>query len=191
MGQCKDPYHKEVLNKRQNALKVSANSVYGFLKANTLPRPEIAETVTAYGRFYIMLAKHIVEEHFTVAHGYKFNAVVKYGDTDSIFVDFGPLFMEEISKLAFEAVGLINAAVPKPMEIQFEKVYRPWIFWKKKKYAGIEFEPLKNGTFKDKGIGAKGLVTVRREICKLAKQTVNTCLNIVLKVNFRLKIRVS
>ena len=47
-----DPLRKAVLNGRQLALKISANSVYGFTGATVgqLPCLEISASVTAYGR---------------------------------------------------------------------------------------------------------------------------------------------
>jgi DNA polymerase delta subunit 1 len=46
-----DPFEKAVLNGRQLALKISANSVYGFTGATVgqLPCLEISSSVTAYG----------------------------------------------------------------------------------------------------------------------------------------------
>lgn len=53
-----------MLNGRQLALKISANSVYGFTGASVgkLPCLEISQSVTAYGRQMIDLTKHAVEE---------------------------------------------------------------------------------------------------------------------------------
>ncbi len=56
-----DPLQKEVYEKRQIALKVSCNSMYGLLGVKNngkLPLIEGAVTVTAYGRNMI----HMVNE---------------------------------------------------------------------------------------------------------------------------------
>lgn len=52
MEESNDPFMKAVLNGRQLALKVSANSVYGFTGAmiGQLPCIEISASVTAFGR---------------------------------------------------------------------------------------------------------------------------------------------
>ena len=52
MAKATDPFLVAVLNGRQVALKVSANSVYGFTGATvgTLPCLEISSSVTAFGR---------------------------------------------------------------------------------------------------------------------------------------------
>merc|ERR1719296_656595 len=55
MAEAEDPLTKSVLNGRQLALKVSANSVYGFTGATVgvLPCLEISASVTAFGRTMI------------------------------------------------------------------------------------------------------------------------------------------
>ena len=97
MAKETDPTTKNVLNCRQLALKVSANSVYGFTGAlvGKLPCLEISETVTAYGRMMIEQTKSIVEQRYTIANGYKHDAKVVYGDTDSVMVNFGDISLAE------------------------------------------------------------------------------------------------
>ena len=91
MKEASDPLVKDVMNGRQLALKVSANSVYGFTGATVgmLPCLAISATVTAYGRAMIDATKRAVEERFTTANGYAADATVVYGDTDSVMVKFG------------------------------------------------------------------------------------------------------
>lgn len=52
-----------VLNGRQLALKISANSVYGFTGATRgkLPCLQISQSVTSFGRQMIDLTKNAVE----------------------------------------------------------------------------------------------------------------------------------
>merc|ERR1719330_1157603 len=64
MAEAEDPLTKSVLNGRQLALKVSANSVYGFTGAT----------------------KGMVEAEYTIQKGYEHDAQVIYGDTDSVMV---------------------------------------------------------------------------------------------------------
>lgn len=58
-----DDQQASVLDGRQNALKISANSVYGFTgnPVGQMPRVQIAEGVTSFGRRYIMMCKRGVE----------------------------------------------------------------------------------------------------------------------------------
>eukprot|EP00922_Rhytidocystis_sp_ex-Travisia-forbesii_P037851 GHVS01056365.1.p1 GENE.GHVS01056365.1~~GHVS01056365.1.p1 ORF type:complete len:939 (+),score=105.84 GHVS01056365.1:635-3451(+) len=91
MATAVDPFKKNVYNGRQLALKISANSVYGFTGATTggqLPCLEIATSTTCYGRDMIEITKNFVQSRYCVANGYPYNAVVVYGDTDSVMVDF-------------------------------------------------------------------------------------------------------
>lgn len=73
-----DPFIKKVLDGRQLALKVSANSVYGFTGAQVgkLPCLEISQSVTAFGRFMIEQTKQYVEDYYTIANGYQHDAKV-------------------------------------------------------------------------------------------------------------------
>merc|ERR1711865_1034961 len=88
MKEAEDPLTKSVLNGRQLALKVSANSVYGFTGATVgqLPCLEISSSVTAFGRTMIDETKRQVEAKYTIANGYAHDAQVIYGDTDSVMV---------------------------------------------------------------------------------------------------------
>jgi DNA polymerase delta subunit 1 len=58
----KDPFKKAVLDGRQLALKISANSVYGFTGATVgkLPCLQISSSVTAFGRQMIELTKQVM-----------------------------------------------------------------------------------------------------------------------------------
>ena len=68
-----------MLDGRQLALKISANSVYGFTGAQVgkLPCLEISQSVTAFGRMMIEQTKNCVEETYTIENGYKNNAKVR------------------------------------------------------------------------------------------------------------------
>ena len=88
MADATDPMEKAVQNGRQLALKISANSVYGFTGANVgqLPCLPIAATVTAYGRNLLLNTRAFVENRYTKANGFDYDAEVVYGDTDSVSV---------------------------------------------------------------------------------------------------------
>ena len=84
MAKATDPMVKAVQNGRQLALKISANSVYGFTGATVgqLPCLPISSSVTAYGRLMIDQTKAAVEKKYRVENGYPADALVVYGDTD-------------------------------------------------------------------------------------------------------------
>jgi DNA polymerase delta subunit 1 len=134
-----DPFEKAVLDGRQLALKVSANSVYGFTGAivGKLPCLEISGSVTAYGRQMIEHTKKMVQERFTTANGYAADAEVVYGDTDSVMVNFRAGTVAEAMRLGGEAAVAITATFEKPISLEFEKVYFPYLLISKKRYAGL------------------------------------------------------
>eukprot|EP01098_Paradermamoeba_levis_P015839 TRINITY_DN8274_c0_g2_i1.p1 TRINITY_DN8274_c0_g2~~TRINITY_DN8274_c0_g2_i1.p1 ORF type:complete len:1057 (+),score=317.15 TRINITY_DN8274_c0_g2_i1:150-3320(+) len=173
-----DPFKKAVLDGRQLALKVSANSVYGFTGATVgkLPCLEISSSVTAYGRQMIEMTKKLVEEKYTIKNGYSHDAVVVYGDTDSVMVKFGSLDIETAMKMGKEAAAEVTKHFPKPIKLEFEKVYYPYLLINKKRYAGLLWT--KPDKF-DK-MDCKGIESVRRDNCPLVKNVINTCLKKIL-----------
>ncbi|KAJ8501113.1 hypothetical protein OPV22_011665 [Ensete ventricosum] len=178
LKEAKDPFEKAVLDGRQLALKISANSVYGFTGATIgqLPCLEISSSVTSYGRQMIEHTKKLVEEKFTISGGYDRNAEVVYGDTDSVMVQFGEPTVEAAMKLGREAAEYITGTFIKPIRLEFEKVYYPFLLISKKRYAGLYWT--KPDTF-DK-MDTKGIETVRRDNCLLVKNLVNECLHKIL-----------
>merc|ERR1719508_737044 len=155
-----DPFKKGVLDGRQLALKISANSVYGFTGAQVgkLPCLEISQSTTAFGRMMIEETKNQVESKYTVANGYEHDAKVIYGDTDSVMVRFG-----------------VNT-VAEAIKLEVEKVYFPYLLINKKRYAGLYFT--KPDTW-DK-IDCKGIETVRRDNCPMVAKMMNSCLHKIL-----------
>ncbi|CAA0833903.1 DNA polymerase delta catalytic subunit [Striga hermonthica] len=178
LKEAKDPLEKAVLDGRQLALKISANSVYGFTGATIgqLPCLEISSSVTSYGRQMIEHTKKLVEDKFTVLGGYEHNAEVIYGDTDSVMVQFGVSSVEAAMDLGREAADYISGTFIKPIKLEFEKVYYPYLLISKKRYAGLYWT---NPTKFDK-MDTKGIETVRRDNCLLVKNLVSECLNKIL-----------
>ncbi|EDV29384.1 uncharacterized protein TRIADDRAFT_18979 [Trichoplax adhaerens] len=170
----KDPFKRKVLDGRQLALKISANSVYGFTGAQVgkLPCLEVSQSVTAFGRQMIEKSRQLVEERYTIKNGYKFDAQVIYGDTDSVMVKFGLDTVEESMELGKEAANYISSHFPSPIKLEFEKVYFPYLLINKKRYAGLYFT--KADTY-DK-VDCKGIETVRRDNCPLVANLINACL---------------
>lgn len=178
LKEAKDPLEKAVLDGRQLALKISANSVYGFTGATVgqLPCLEISSSVTSYGREMIEHTKKLVEEKFRIVGGYEHNAEVIYGDTDSVMVQFGVPTVEGAMKLGREAAEFISGTFIKPIKLEFEKVYYPFLLISKKRYAGLFWT---NPEKFDK-MDTKGIETVRRDNCLLVKNLVNECLHKIL-----------
>ncbi|EGO22139.1 hypothetical protein SERLADRAFT_451027 [Serpula lacrymans var. lacrymans S7.9] len=170
-----DPFKCAVLDGRQLALKISANSVYGFTGATIgkLPCLAISSSVTSYGRQMIEKTKQEVEAEYCVANGHDHNAEVIYGDTDSVMVKFGPAELTKVMALGSEAADLVTARFVKPIKLEFEKVYFPYLLISKKRYAGLYWtKPEKY----DK-MDSKGIETVRRDNCRLVSTVIETCLH--------------
>ncbi|KAJ5710176.1 DNA polymerase delta catalytic subunit [Penicillium malachiteum] len=173
-----DPFKKAVLNGRQLALKISANSVYGLTGATVgkLPCLPIASSTTSYGRQMIEKTKQEVEARYTIANGYSHDAQVIYGDTDSVMVKFGVTELADAMKLGEEAAGYVSSKFIKPIKLEFEKVYFPYLLINKKRYAGLYW----TNTKKHDKMDTKGIETVRRDNCLLVQNVIETVLNKIL-----------
>lgn len=169
---------KAVQNGRQLALKISANSVYGFTGATVgqLPCIPIASSVTSYGRDLLLQTKAFVETHYTTERGFPADAEVVYGDTDSVMVKFGVPTVSEAMPLAEKAAEEVTKIFPPPIKLEFEKVYCPYLLMNKKRYAGL----LWTRADKYDKMDTKGLETVRRDNCLLVRRVVDTCLRKIL-----------
>ncbi|KJH52362.1 DNA polymerase [Dictyocaulus viviparus] len=173
----RDDFRKMVLNGRQLALKISANSVYGFTGATVgkLPCLEISQSVTAFGREMIDLTKSEVEKRYVAGSmegKCPANAQVIYGDTDSVMVKFGVKTVAEAMEIGLHAATEVSKIFTPPIKLEFEKVYFPYLLINKKRYAGLYFT---NPNKHDK-MDCKGLETVRRDNCPLVAKVLNTCL---------------
>jgi len=178
MAEATDPLEQSVLNGRQLALKISANSVYGFTGATVgqLPCLEISSSVTAFGRTMIESTKRQVEAKYTIQNGYAHDAQVVYGDTDSVMVKFGVDTVAEAMEMGKEAAEMVSGTFIKPIKLEFEKVYCPYLLMAKKRYAGLYWtKPEKY----DK-LDTKGIETVRRDCCALVRIVVETVLDKIL-----------
>uniref|UniRef100_A0A671SAH9 DNA polymerase n=1 Tax=Sinocyclocheilus anshuiensis TaxID=1608454 RepID=A0A671SAH9_9TELE len=174
-----DPFKKQVLDGRQLALKISANSVYGFTGAQVgkLPCLEISQSVTGFGRQMIEQTKQLVESRYTISNGYQADAKVVYGDTDSVMVKLGVATVQETMNLGKEAADWVSSHFVPPIKLEFEKVYYPYLLINKKRYAGLYFSS--NAEHHDK-MDCKGIETVRRDNCPLVANLINTCLQNIL-----------
>lgn len=185
----KNNFKKSVLNGRQLAIKVSMNSVYGFLAAQTLQCKPIAACVTTTGRQMIEATKNYVENEFT-DYAIKNKLVnqlktkVVYGDTDSVFVSFKTEkrdveAMKESFYLAEKCAEMTtNKLFKEPIKLEFEKVYSVLILLGKKMYIGAlhETSPEKMDYIDKKGVALK-----RRDNCNLVKKVYQGAVDIVME----------
>jgi len=173
-----DPFKKAVLDGRQLALKISANSVYGFTGATVgkLPCIQISSSVTSFGRAMIDQTQQLVEAKFNQTNGYEHDSVVIYGDTDSVMVKFGSHDLGKVMDLGREAAKYVSSHFTQPISLEFEKCYFPYLLISKKRYAGLYWT---NPEKWDK-MDTKGIETVRRDNCRLVQTVVDTCLRKIL-----------
>lgn len=175
-------FEKDVLDSRQIAYKITANSLYGQIGARTssIYLKEIAACTTATGRDMIMLAKKFVEDNY--------GAEVIYGDTDSIFCKF-PLKDEEGNtilgkdalpyaiKIGQKVEKEIAKIMPKPQKLNYEKSLFPFILLSKKRYVGNLYETDVN-SFKQKSMG---IVLKRRDNAHIVKKIYGGLIDIILQ----------
>jgi DNA polymerase delta subunit 1 len=171
-----------VYNGQQLAYKISMNSIYGFTGASKgmLPCVAIASTVTMRGRQMIEETKNYVEANFP-------GAKVRYGDTDSVMVEFdvqGRKGQEAIDyswqqgEMAAEQCTKLFKA---PNDLELEKVYAPYVLYSKKRYAAKMYEKGRDGTVVFKKIDIKGLQVVRRDSCPFVRETLKRLLELILE----------
>lgn len=179
----KDQFVRNLLDKRQLAIKVSMNSCYGFLAAHMLKAKSIAATVTSVGRQMIMASKEYTELQFpqvlATMTKQQYRLDVVYGDTDSIFIQFidespVPLndrdLLEDVMRCSEECAKRITAMFnAPPIKLEFEKVYFPLLLFKKKRYIGSLFTSPDRADKIDK----KGVVSKRRDNCPLIRAIYN------------------
>ena len=111
-----------------------------------------------------------------MANGYEHDAQVVYGDTDSVMIKFGTEDLGKSMELAKEAADRVTATFIKPIKLEFEKCYYPYLLMNKKRYAGL----LWTNTEKHDKMDCKGIETVRRDFCGLVKDVVETSLKAIL-----------
>jgi DNA polymerase delta subunit 1 len=175
---------KEVYNGKQLAYKISMNSVYGFTGAGKgiLPCVPIASTTTCKGRAMIEDTKNYVEKHFP-------GAKVRYGDTDSVMVEFdvGDRTGEEAVKYSWEigerAAEECSALFKKPNNLELEKVYWPYFLYSKKRYAAKLWTKGKDDQMHMDYIDIKGLQVVRRDNTPHVREVCKELLDVVLTSN--------
>ncbi len=173
MKQAKGKEEKRILDARQLALKILANSMYGYaayIRARLYLIP-VAESITAYGRDSITKTKKLIED--------RFGTTVLYADTDSTFVETSITDLEEAKRLGNEISAYVSGELPGYLNLQFEKIYRTFLILTKKRYAGWKFEQI-GDTWED-SIEMKGIETVRRDWCLIVSETMNSILEIILK----------
>ena len=198
-----DDFMKSVLDKRQLAYKLTANSLYGQCGArtSTFYEKDVAASTTATGRKLLTYAKRVIEEVYgdavmdTKNHGkVRTKAEYVYGDTDSVFFTFnlenldgkpirGKDALEITIELSQEAGALASKFLKKPHDLEYEKTFMPFCLLSKKRYVGMLYEHDPNkGNRKEMGIVLK-----RRDNAPIVKDIYGGIIDILMKEGDNLK----
>ena len=192
-----DEFMKNVLDKRQLAYKVTANSLYGQCGAKTSAfyEQDAAASTTAIGRLLLTYAKTVVEECYgdntcdTEKYGQvRTKAEYIYGDTDSVFFTFhlttldgekiiGEKALEISIEIAKEATHMVSQFLKAPHDFEYEKTFSPFCLLSKKRYVGMMYEHNpKKGKRKEMGIVLK-----RRDNAPIVKDIYGGIIDIFMK----------
>ena len=204
MKREKDPFMKNILDKRQNSYKVTANSLYGQCggTVSSFYEPDIAASTTAAGRMMIMYSRTMAETIYgggrrvpTADEGDVItDAKYVYGDTDSVFFCFnlkdastgepihGKRALKITIELSKELTRLCTMWLKDPMGFAYEKTMFPFIIATKKRYAGLLYEDDVN---RYKELKIMGLAIKRRDSCDYTKEVFWAMLNRLMASDYR------
>ncbi|KAK3255300.1 hypothetical protein CYMTET_35510, partial [Cymbomonas tetramitiformis] len=155
-----DQVKKQQLDIRQQALKLTANSMYGclgFSSSRFFAKP-LAQLITSQGREILQSTADLVEANLGLD--------VIYGDTDSIMISTGLTDLQKAKQIGMLVKKEVNKKY-KLLEIELDGVYKTMLLLKKKKYAALKVEE-KNGEISTQ-MELKGLDIVRRDWSILSK----------------------
>lgn len=198
----KNPFMKNILDKRQNSYKITANSLYGQCggTVSSFYEPDIAASTTASGRMMIMYARNMAERIYgnhrlvtTKDEGDVYtDAKYVYGDTDSVFFCFyltdattnQPIYGKRALKITIELsqelTRLCSMWLKAPMDFAYEKTLFPFVIATKKRYAGLLYE-----TNTEKcSLKIMGLSIKRRDSCNYTKEVFGYMLNQLMSGNY-------
>jgi len=161
-----------VLNQRQLAYKVSANSMYGItgVKAGMLPFMPVAMSITYKGRENILKAAEYGKT--------RYGGQLIYIDTDSNYFSFPHIKdHKELWDFAVEAAAQISSLFPPPMKLEFEEtIYTKFLILTKKRY--MYKAALRDGTVKPE-IGKRGVLLNRRDNSAFIRDTYENMVKLI------------
>ena len=166
-----------ILNQRQLAYKVSANSMYGItgVKTGMLPFMPVAMSITYMGRKNIIKVSEILQNDY--------GGFLVAGDTDSNYVSFNhkKFTTTELWDYAVKVADEISSHFPPPMKLEFEEaIYSKFLSLTKKRYM---FQTvLRDGTIKPE-IGKRGVLLNRRDNSPFIRNIYENMVKIIFESN--------
>ena len=106
-----------------------------------------------------------------------------YGDTDSVFCHLPGLSLQSAAAFG-DAVSkyFSEHVLPYPQKLEFEKVYHPFVLYKKKMYSGMKFEGDYSESAKGK-LHSRGIALVRRDNAALVRTIMKSTLERMLQLD--------
>ncbi len=160
----------DVLDKRQLAFKVSANSMYGAMgvRKGYLPFMPGAMCTTYMGRTNIEIVADVITN--------KYDGKLIYGDTDSNYICFPNIkTAQETWDNAIFVADEITKLFPKPIVLEFEEeIYAFFFILSKKRY--MYRKCYRDGKI-DMTIGKKGVLLARRDNSKFIRDIYESVIN--------------
>ena len=191
-----DEFMKNVLDKRQLSIKMTANSMYGQTGAKTSSfyEQDCAASTTSAGRMLLTYAQRVIEEAYAdqevtvLGERVKINAEYVYGDTDSVFFKFnlreltgekivGRRALQMTIKLAKEAGALATKFLKAPHDLEYEKTFLPFCLLSKKRYVGMLYEEDPDKCKRK----SMGIVLKRRDNAPIVKDVYGGVIDILMK----------
>jgi DNA polymerase delta subunit 1 len=114
---------------------------------------------------------------------------VHYGDTDSIFLSI-KYNREDYKQNRLDTFKLGTLCGDKltheifnrpPIEMEFEKVFQPFILLSKKRYIGRKYDNMKN-PFEMTKLVTSGIALTRRDYCKMVKKCYKNVLDVIVEM---------
>lgn len=192
-----DEFMKNVLEQRQLAYKVAANSIYGGCGAptSTFYDKDVAACITATGRKLLTYSSKIIVECYgngvicdTKCMGpLKTFAECIYGDTDSVFYALhlttldgvpikGQQALQPTIEIAQQVGETASMFLKPPHDFEYEKTFMPFFLLSKKRYVGMLYElDVNRCKRKEMGIALK-----RRDSAPIMKYIYGAIIDILL-----------
>lgn len=157
----------------------NSNELFGLCKIKNIYKLEksnidtfVYDIETQYGRFSAGIGEIIAKNTDSVFLRFKYNRQdfeQNRLDTFRLATICGEKLTHDIFKRP-------------PIEMEFEKVFQPFILLTKKRYIAHKFDNMKN-PLQLKGLDAKGIALTRRDYCKMVKDCYRNVIDTIMDID--------